>query len=822
MATILIVDDNPQNREYLITLLGYKGHHLLEAADGEAGLALAREKRPDLIITDIIMPAMDGYEFARQVRADPEIGRTAVIFYTASYIASETKQLAAACGVSHLLTKPVEPETVFETVEAALTFEQPPITPPPSETFHREHLRLLTDTLAKKVEELESEIVERERAEAALREAEVRYRTLVEQLPAVTYLDRVHARIEAGEYKIVYLSPQVETLLGYRQEEFLAQPTLWANLMHAEDRKKVLAQNAQHYTTHQPYQAEYRMITKDGLVVWVRDEAVIVADAQSDDLCSQGVVMNITARKQRERELEAIATLSAALRSATRRDEIYPVILEKLSALFVADGAALVLPVPASDELVVEMAVGILAPFQNSHLSRTESISGEVITTGKTYQNNEAHTEPGLELAQTHPKIHAVACTPLIAQGQSIGALWISRINEITGEDVRVLIALADLTASAIQRANLYEKTQKQLEKLFALRAIDQAITNSLDTRLTLRILLDQVIAQLQIDAADILLLNPQSYRLEYAAGRGFRTRSVEKTYLQLGNGYAGRAALERRTIRIPNIAEAPPDFMHVSLYPEEGFRAYYGVPLMAKGMFQGVLEVYHRSPLTADPDWEDFLETLAGQTAIAIENAQLFTKLQDTNMQLMMAYDATIEGWSRALDLRDKETEGHTQRVTDMTMKLAVAIGGFTEAELVHIRRGALLHDIGKMGIPDAILLKPGPLTDEEWVTMRKHPTYARELLMPIAYLRPALDIPYAHHEKWNGTGYPQGLRETQIPLPARLFAVVDVWDAVTSDRPYRPAWTKARALEYIRDQAGGHFDPQVVEAFMQLVSES
>jgi HD-GYP domain-containing protein (c-di-GMP phosphodiesterase class II) len=145
----------------------------------------------------------------------------------------------------------------------------------------------------------------------------------------------------------------------------------------------------------------------------------------------------------------------------------------------------------------------------------------------------------------------------------------------------------------------------------------------------------------------------------------------------------------------------------------------------------------------------------------------------------------------------------------------------GVEEADLVHIRRGALLHDIGKMGIPDSILLKPGPLTEDEWIIMRKHPVYALELLSPIAYLRPALDIPYAHHEKWDGTGYPRGLKETQIPLAARIFAVTDVWDALTSDRPYRPAWAPEQALAYIREQAGRHFDPAVVEAFLRVVPE-
>jgi len=244
---------------------------------------------------------------------------------------------------------------------------------------------------------------------------------------------------------------------------------------------------------------------------------------------------------------------------------------------------------------------------------------------------------------------------------------------------------------------------------------------------------------------------------------------------------------------------------------------AYLAIPLIAKGQIKGVLEVFHRRALSPTPEWLAFLEAMAGQAAIAIDNSSLFDNLQRVNTDLVIAYDATIEGWSKALDLRDKETEGHTLRVTDQTLRLARAMG-VRDADLVHIRRGALLHDIGKMGIPDQILLKPGPLTDGEWEVMRKHPIYAYELLANIPYLHEALDIPYCHHEKWDGTGYPRGLSGKQIPLAARIFAVVDVYDALTSDRPYRPAWTKEKALAYIREQTGTHFDPDVVAAFLRL----
>jgi putative nucleotidyltransferase with HDIG domain len=242
---------------------------------------------------------------------------------------------------------------------------------------------------------------------------------------------------------------------------------------------------------------------------------------------------------------------------------------------------------------------------------------------------------------------------------------------------------------------------------------------------------------------------------------------------------------------------------------------------LIAKGQIKGVLEIYQRTPLQVNDDWLNFLEVLGGQAAIAIDNSQLVQGLQRSNMEIIVAYDATIEGWSRALDLRDKETEGHTRRVTELTLELARTFG-FSDAELVHVRRGALLHDIGKMGVPDKILLKEGPLTPEEWDIMRQHPVYAHEMLLPIDYLRLALDIPYSHHEKWDGTGYPRGLKGAEIPLIARIFAVVDVWDALTSDRPYRAAWLPEKVLAHIQGGAGRHFDPHVVEIFADFMRKN
>jgi len=371
------------------------------------------------------------------------------------------------------------------------------------------------------------------------------------------------------------------------------------------------------------------------------------------------------------------------------------------------------------------------------------------------------------------------------------------------------------------ERKQAEAKIQEQLAHLNALRTIDMFINSSFDLQMTLNTVLNQVISQLNVDAATMLLYNQPMQALEYAAAQGFRINPNNGHFLHLSDGLPGRAVIEHCTIHIPNLAEAGIITPRLLMLADESFVTYIGIPLITKGKVEGVLEIFQRTQFEPDHDWLGFLETLAGQAAIVDGNGRLFQNLQRSNAELSIAYDATIEGWSRAMDLRDKETEGHTLRVTELTLNLARTMS-LPEADILHIRRGALLHDIGKMGVPDGILLKPDKLTESEWAIMRKHPIFAYETLAPIQYLKSAaIDIPYCHHEKWDGSGYPRGLHAEQIPGSARIFAVADVWDAITSDRPYRQGWTKEQALDYIHDQAGIHFDPEVTDVFFRLMAD-
>jgi PAS domain S-box-containing protein len=674
---------------------------------------------------------------------------------------------------------------------------------------------------------IKQNVSERAQAREALRQSEARHRTLVESAPdgiVVTSADGTVQSVNAA----------AERLLGWARGELLGRSYL--GYLHPDD----VAEAGEVYRLALAGEAvapsEWRLRHRSGDSITVEVTTVpLLQDGQVSGLLS--LVRDIGERKQRERVQHAVSALSETLRAASTQREMLPLVLDQSLALLDAQLALLTMRDPATGETLFEAGRGAVAqPFIGRRLAPGEGIGGHVIATGEPYVSNDVHVDPRFTLSDVlSAEVRALVCVPLRAHAQTIGALWLGRGAAFTHADVLVSTTIADLVASAIHRAGLHEQTEARLRRLSALRAIDMAITSSLDLRVTLNVILDQVTMLLDIDAAEILLMNSHTQWLELAATRGFRTAEVRRAPVRLGEGPAGRAALERRTIILPDLNEDEPGTNAAEAGPAraaqhaarrrwlaaEGIVAYNAVPLVAKGLVNGVLETYHRTAFEPDQEWLDFLETLAGQAAIAIENAALFDSVYRSNAELGLAYDATIEGWSRALDLRDRETEGHSQRVTELTLTLARALG-MSDAESVHVRRGALLHDIGKMGVPDAILLKPGPLTDDEWRVMRLHPEMAYTLLSPIVYLRPALDIPYCHHEKWDGTGYPRALKGEQIPLAARLFAVVDVWDALRSDRPYRKAWTEEKAREHITAQAGTHFDPRVVERFLHMLDEA
>jgi response regulator RpfG family c-di-GMP phosphodiesterase len=535
-------------------------------------------------------------------------------------------------------------------------------------------------------------------------------------------------------------------------------------------------------------------------------------------------------KRQRIYELEVINKVSALLRAAESLDEMLPVFMDGLLEVAGTQSGAIFLADPVTKDLILTVRRGLFENFSTPPIPADDGMIGKVFTSGQTFFSSEFFTNPGKshlwrkntgKLGQI-PVETGGLCLPLRTARESFGVLVLGfqapRLPS-TGEK-HLIETLVDIAGNTFHRMRLHEETEIRLQYLSTLRTIDLAIATSFDLRVTLNVLLEQTLSQLAVDAADILLFNPILQTLDYGSGKGFYSRVIEQTHLQIGQGFAGQAALEGRMIFLPDLRDQNVALNRFDHLAGERFVTYFGVPLMVKGEVKGVLELFQRSLFQPSEEWQDFLDSLSRQAAIAIDNAQLFENLQRSRLELAMAYDYTLEGWSRALDLRDRETEHHTERVCEKSLQLARRMG-MGENELTHVRRGALLHDIGKMGVPDHILLKPGPLTEEEWVIMRRHPQIARDLLSQIEYLHPALDIPFCHHEHWDGSGYPRGLQGEQIPKAARIFFVVDVWDALSNDRPYRKAWPKEKVIAYLREQAGVQLDPEAVSQFILLLEE-
>ncbi len=692
MKKILIVDDLPQNLYLLEVLLKSNGYEVEQASNGIEALEIARKNPPEMIISDILMPGMDGFSLCRAWKSDDQLKNIPFIYYTATYTDPKDEKFAMSLGAERFIVKPMEPDIFLAIIK---------------EIIHSHESKQL-----------------------------VMHKAIVET-------------------EDVFFKEYNETLIRKLEDKMM-------KLQRSNKRLASLYQASCNLHTMKPSTELINIVLKD-----------IIETAGYQEV-------NYFHFDETQNSLSFLAGIGFS---------------DKNLANF-------------KDKLVFK-------------LGEKMGLVGWVAQNGQTYTVTDTSKEANW--ITIDPKIKSAIFTPLTFENKLLGviALFSRETNAFNEEDEHDMEVLANSLAVSIENNRNQENVRKQLTRVSALHNIDIAINSSMDMHTTLNILLEHVTSQLKIDAADVVLYNFNSPNLEFAAGKGFYSTKRDSDTMNIGKSLAGKVVVERRMIHVNGITELTVPTEFASIWAAEGFCTYYGAPLIAKGKVVGVLEIFHRSKLEPDPEWMDYFKTLAGQAAIMIDNAKMFDGLQHSNIELRLAYDATIEGWSRAMDLRDKETEGHTQRVTEMSIRLAQAMQ-INNDQIIHIRRGSLLHDIGKMGVPDAILLKPGSLTEDEWVIMRKHPQFAYDMLLPIDYLFPALDIPYCHHEKWDGSGYPRGLVGKQIPMAARLFAVIDVWDALSSDRPYRNGWPKEKVEEYIREQSGHHFEPIIVERFFSSVIQA
>ena len=523
----------------------------------------------------------------------------------------------------------------------------------------------------------------------------------------------------------------------------------------------------------------------------------------------------------RHHESETLRQTAEAITSSLDIRQVLDAILNNLSMVIPYDSAALFLVEGDKVRITAGMGFPDNERVVGSLFSANNALLQEVWETGNPLILENAQSDPRFEKWAAADHVRGWMGIPLAVRGQMIGCLTLDsfKTGAYSVRDSTLAMTFAHQAAAAIENARLYERSEQQIRQLTVLRDIDSAISSSFDLRVTLDFIANHAIKELKVDAATVMLYNPDLEALHMHTQTGFSNKQLpDSTYIRIGEGLGGQVALHRKLVQIPDLSKSPEK--KTAILIEKGFKSYFGIPLIGKGLVKGVLEIYSRTEINPTSDWLNFLQTLAGQAAIAIDNVELFKNLHRSNLELTLAYDTTLAGWGKALELRDKETQGHTNRVVKLTVELARRMG-VTGEDLTRIMRGTLLHDIGKMGIPDGILNKPGPLTEEEWAIMRQHPQYAHDLIQPIPFLRAALEIPYGHHERWDGSGYPLGLKGVEIPLAARIFAVVDIYDALLNERVYREAWPEEKVIAYLKNAAGIEIDPAVVEKFLEMIQE-
>ncbi len=509
------------------------------------------------------------------------------------------------------------------------------------------------------------------------------YENIASRKQAESQLHLLSTALEAAGNAIVitdqtgaieWINPAWTELTGYSAAEALGKnPRLLKSGKHENAFYQKLWDTIQ---AGEVWHSEIINKRKDGSVYFEDETITPLVDANGKISHFIGIKQDITERKQREHELETVAMMSAALRSASDRAEMLPIILDQLISLLDIEAATIEMLDPVNGELLIELGRGAWASATGQRIPRGQGLSAEVLATRQPYLNNDVKSGNRMFRPDLFAVISAAAGVLLMVQDKLLGLLWIGSRRPLSSQDLRLLTASADIAANAIHRAVLHEQTEYRLRQLSALRTIDQAITSSFDLSMILKIFVEQITVQLEVDAAAVLLFNPNTFTLEFSRGYGFLYPDIKNNLILLGEGKIGNAALGPKPMDRINLADTEPDPTRAAMFKAEGFVFHYAVPVVVKSQLKGMLEVFHRKPLQPSYEWFQFLEAFANQVAIAIDNIQMFEGLQRSNLDLGLAYDATIEGWSRALDLRDRETENHTLRVTDLTIKIAADHG--------------------------------------------------------------------------------------------------------------------------------------------------
>ena len=594
--------------------------------------------------------------------------------------------------------------------------------------------------------------------------------------------------------------------------------TEFLKFVHPDDRASLRKAWDEACRISTPAEVRFRIRRPDGSLRYVGARGCVLGQSTTHAPLMMGLLWDETQSQRLSREHEALLSLGKVLHDAPDESELVRLAFAYCSKFFDTPHALIAIRVENSSIVRVSHACGQWIDLVGKDSSVEEGIIGHVLRSQTAYVSENVEEDPRSLNREYLRGLRGFMAVPLVTKEGVMGVFAVGRRERFDPEDKDIAEALGCVMATALARFRHEQALERRIAELSILHEIDLAISNTLELSFVLNEALSLALRHLGIDAGAVHLINHRTLTVECRAAQGFRTAHVWHAQPQLGKGLLGSVAVSQSPVFLTQQEKILSRCVRHRLILEEGFVAYGGFPLIVRGDTVGALELFHRAPLEFTNEWIRFAELIAGQIAVAVQNASLYTELEHLHAELLSSYEATIEGWARALEYRDRETEGHSMRVTELAIELA-SFMGYSGEEIVAMRRGALLHDIGKIAIPDSVLRKPGPLDDEEWALMREHPRIALEILRPIKFLEPSLDIPAYHHERWDGNGYPFGLQGPEIPHTARIFAVVDVYDALISDRPYRKAWRVRDALAHIATQAGKQFDPGVVGEFLKLM---
>jgi PAS domain S-box-containing protein len=658
-----------------------------------------------------------------------------------------------------------------------------------------------------------NDITERKQAEDLLRESEKSYRGLFNSVAEAIF-------IQDHDGRFLDVNEGAVKMYGHPRQAFIGK-TLEFLSAQGKNNLDVVKKAIHRAFAGRPQEFEFWGWRKNG-EIFPEDVRVYQGTYFGQDVVIT-LSVDITERKKAEqslqrqlKELTILHKVTTNIIHATSTDELVQLVTHEVGETFYPDNFGF---------LFLDESQSALRPHP-SYQGITENvpqtvpldgcISGAVMLSGKPLRLGDV-SQSSTYLMVTSG-IRSELCIPIKIGERSIGVINAEsrQPDFFTPEDERLLLTIAGQLAIAMEQIRLFEAEKRRRQEAETLRQATAAISTSLELNQVLRAILTSLAQVVPYDSSSVFLLEGDHLRITITQGIPNSDNLINKVFSADDPLFKE----VQNTLQPLILQDAQDDPRFHRWGGTAHVHGWMAVPLIARGQVMGLITLDSCQEAAYDGEEASLAQAFANQAAVAIQNARLFEESQRSLDELNRAYESTIEGWSRALDLRDRETEGHTRRVMEITLSMAQALA-FSEEELVHIRRGALLHDIGKMGIPDRILLKPGVLTDDEMEIMRRHPQYAYDMLYPIEYLRPALDIPYRHHERWDGSGYPGGLKGEGIPLIARIFAVIDVWDALLSDRPYRVAWERETVLKYLADNAGIQFDPKVVELFLLFLEQ-